>query len=108
LSIWTNWLKSRTFWFSAINGSSNSKSVSVLPEAESLPTSCGWQQIWRKRVKAARTWMVLPLTAFGHRVHDLFAAAAQFGQVKFPLRLAQFAIAPLLDAVRQIARPLPA
>ena len=49
--------------------------------------------------------MVLPLiAAFGHRVHDLLAAAAQFGQVKLALRLAQFAIAPLLDAVGQIAR----
>ena len=39
---------------------------------------------------------------FGDGLHDLFAAAAQFGQIKFPLLFAQFAIAPLLDAVRQI------
>ena len=46
--------------------------------------------------------------ALGHGIHDLLAAAAQFGQVKLPLLLAQLAIAPLLDAVRQIVRPLPA
>ena len=40
--------------------------------------------------------------AFGDGVQDLFAAAAQFGEVKFPLRFAQFAVAPLLDAVGQI------
>jgi hypothetical protein len=38
LSIWTNWLKTRTFWPSASSGSSSSKRVSVLPEAASLPT----------------------------------------------------------------------
>ena len=35
-------------------------------------------------------------------LHDLVAAAAQFGQVKFPLLVAERTIAPLLDAVGQI------
>ena len=39
---------------------------------------------------------------FGDRLHDLFAAATKFGEVKFPLLLAQLAIATLLDTVGQV------
>ena len=49
--------------------------------------------------------MVLPLTPRSATVlHHLFAAAAQFRQIELSLRLAQLAIAPLLDAFGQIAR----
>jgi hypothetical protein len=41
-------------------------------------------------------------TFFIHCFLDLFAAAAQLGQVKFALRFAEFAIAAFLDSVRQI------
>ena len=40
----------------------------------------------------------------GDDLHDLVAAAAQFREIKFALLFAQFAIAALLDAVRQILR----
>ena len=46
--------------------------------------------------------LALVETLFGDGLHDLLAAAAQFGQVKFALLFAQFAIAALLDAVGQI------
>ena len=49
-------------------------------------------------------WCCRSNAAFGHGVHHLLAAAAQFGQVELPLGLAQLAIAPLLDAVGQVAR----
>ncbi len=102
-SICTNWLNTRTFWPSATSGSSNSNSVSVLPEAESLPTSAGWQQIWRNRVSAASTCILLLFRPCSwHGLHDLVAAAAQFGEIKFPLLVAQRTIAALLDAIRQI------
>ena len=35
-------------------------------------------------------------------LHDLLAAAAQFSQIKFALLFAERAIAPLLDAIRQV------
>ena len=44
---------------------------------------------------------------FGHRLHDLLAAAAQFGQVQFALLLGQFAVPAFLDAIGQILRHLP-
>ena len=37
-----------------------------------------------------------------HGLHNLLAAAAQLGQVQFALIVVQFAVAALLDAVRQI------
>ena len=37
-------------------------------------------------------------------LHHLVAAAAQFGQIQFPLLVAERTIAPLLDAVGQILR----
>ena len=40
----------------------------------------------------------------GHGLHDLLAAAAQFGQVELALLVAQLAVAALLDAVGQILR----
>ena len=97
--------KTRTFWPSATSESSNSNSVSVLPEAESLPTSDGWQQTWRRRVSAASTCILLLLRPCSATACiDLVAAAAQFGQIKFPLLVAELAIAALLDAVGQILR----
>jgi hypothetical protein len=103
LSISTNWEKTRTFSPFSMRGSSNSKSVSVLPEAESLPTREGWQQIWRSRVRAASTCMRLwarPLV--GQRLHDLIAAATEFGEVQHALGFAEVAVAAFLDAVGQI------
>src|SRR4051794_13407527 len=41
---------------------------------------------------------------FGDRFHDLLAAATQFSQIKFPLVIAQLAIAALFDAVGQVFR----
>src|SRR5437879_13271394 len=38
----------------------------------------------------------------GDGLHDLLAAAAQFGQVKFALLVTKLAIAALLDAIGQI------
>ena len=84
-------------------GSSSSNRVSVLPEAVSLPTSVGWQQIWRRRVRAASTCMRLwarPLVLEG--LHDLIAAAAELGEVKLALVLAEIAVAAFLDAVGQV------
>ena len=46
--------------------------------------------------------LALVQALLGDGVHDLVAAAAQFGEVKFPLLVAERAIAPLLDAVGQI------
>ena len=68
-----------------------------------MPTSFGWQQIWRRRVSAASTCILLLLRPLlGDGLHDLVAAAAQFGQIKFALLVAELAIAALLDAVGQI------
>src|SRR5260370_22891163 len=39
---------------------------------------------------------------FGNSLHDLLAAAAQLSQIQFALVVPQFAIAPLLDTLRQI------
>src|SRR5258708_35398640 len=37
-----------------------------------------------------------------HRLENLFPAAAQFGQIKFSLSIAEVAIAALFDSIRQI------
>ena len=54
----------------------------------------------RERGEHVNLALVEPFSRDG--LHDLLAAAAQFGQVKFALRFAQFAIAALLDAIGQI------
>jgi hypothetical protein len=41
---------------------------------------------------------------FLDRLHHLVAAAAEFGQIKFPLLVAERTIAAFLDAVGQIFR----
>src|SRR6266849_5526259 len=43
----------------------------------------------------------------GDGLHDLLPAAAEFGEIKFSLRLAQFAIAAFLDSVRKVLGDLP-
>jgi hypothetical protein len=43
---------------------------------------------------------------FSDGFHHLLAAAAQFGEVKFPLFITQLAIAPLFDAIGQVFRDM--
>src|SRR5438876_964547 len=106
-SICTNWLNTRTFCPSASKGSSNSNSVSVLPDGESLPTRSGWQQILAQPgERGEHVDFAFRHAFFGHRLHDLLAAATQFGQVEFPLVFTQFAIATFLDPVGQILSDL--
>ena len=58
------------------------------------------------RERGEHVHLALVEAFLGDGLHDLLAAAAQFGEIKFPLFFAQFAIAALLDAVRQILRDL--
>ena len=77
--------------------------VSVLPEADSLPTRLRVTANLAQPGKGGQHVDLALIEPFlGHGFHDLLAAAAQFGQVKFALFLAQFAIAALLDAIGQI------
>ena len=102
-SICTNWLKTRTFWPSASSefeqleqGLGFARGGVVADEfgvaADLAQAGEGGQHVDLALVEAL----------FGDGLHDLVAAAAQFGQIKFALFVAQLAIAALLDAVGQI------
>jgi hypothetical protein len=48
--------------------------------------------------------LALVETLFGDGLHDLVAAAAQFGQVQFPLIVAERTVTAFFNPVRQIFR----
>ena len=78
-----------------------------MPDGESLPTRSGWQQILAQPgERGEHVDFAFRHAFFGHRLHDLLAAATQFGQVEFPLVFTQFAIATFLDPVGQILSDL--
>ena len=54
------------------------------------------------RERGQHVHLALVEALLGDGLHDLVAAAAQFGEVKFPLLVAERAIAAFLDAVGQI------
>ena len=83
--------------------SSNSNRVSVLPESGFVANQLGVAaDLAQPGQGGEHVNLALVKPFLGHGFHDLLAAAAQFGQVKLALFLAQLAIAPLFDPFGQI------
>ena len=58
------------------------------------------------RKRGEHMHLALRKTVLAHSLHDLLAAASQFGEVQLPLLLVERTIAAFLDPVRQVFRHL--